>query len=132
MRESDSGRADSEKEDTEMVREDLLSVEADLRRLIRDELKKLGVIEPRPAGIPVKIEEGQICDAFSFERMMFRVATGQAFPPNMGKIIGTLDADGNLVQAEDQPTKTPVGARTRACDSTPGNQPPKASDSRRT
>jgi hypothetical protein len=56
--------------------------------------------------------------------------TGQAIPPSLGKIIGTLDADGNLVLVEDRPTETPVGARSGTCDSRSGNRPSKASLSR--
>lgn len=54
--------------------------------------------------------------------------TGQAFPPGMGKIIGTLDVDGNLALVGDQPRETPEGARTCASDSTRDNQPQKSSD----
>jgi hypothetical protein len=48
----------------------------------------------------------------------------------MVKIIGTLDADENLVLVEERPTETPVGARSCTCDSRPGNQPSKLSLSR--
>jgi hypothetical protein len=58
-------------------------------------------------------------------------ATGRAFPPNIGKIIGTLDADGNLVLVEDRSTETPVDARSGTCDSRLRNRPSKASLSRR-
>ena len=55
-----------------MTREELLTVEADLRRQIRDELEKLYLIEKHPAGLLVPIKDGQVCDAFSFERMHYR------------------------------------------------------------
>ena len=58
-------------------------------------------------------------------------ATGQAFPPNIGKITGTPDADGNLELVEDRSTETPVDARSGTCDSRPGNRPSKSSLSRR-
>jgi hypothetical protein len=48
----------------------------------------------------------------------------------IGKIIGTLDASGNLVMAGDRPTETPLGARNCVSESTQGNQPPKASETR--
>ena len=56
--------------------------------------------------------------------------TGQAFPPNLGKVIGRLDAAGNLVQVEDRPIEKPVSAHTGACGSTQDNQPLKEPEAR--
>ena len=52
-----------------LTKQDLLSVELDLRRLIRDELQKLGLIEQRTD--PVAIKPGPLVPG-DLERMHYR------------------------------------------------------------
>jgi hypothetical protein len=47
---------------------------------------------------------------------------GMAFPPNFGRVIGRLDANGNLVMVVDHEKESPDGVHIRACDSTLDNR----------